>query len=233
LCMLTSGIFRDLFAFCSQLMMNLMQRLSLLSKRKPISYSTSQRMINTVNKLGCKKLEEFGQLENTYRKYLIAENVPPIDGSKIRPRNVKGAHFTHVFPESSSKPTLIANSSACAESLNLCSSDLTSDKFISLFSGNKLIPGFELPFCTNYGCHSYGQWFGQLGDGRAILLGEVASTEDSRSAWDESNYFTLALRELQLKGSGRSPYSRGFDGKAVLRSSVREFLGTLTLRNFN
>jgi len=63
-----------------------------------------------------------------------------------------------------------------------------------------------------YGCHVYGQWFGQLGDGRAINLGEV---ENSGQRF-----------ELQLKGGGRTPFSRGFDGKAVLRSCIREFLAS-------
>ena len=64
-----------------------------------------------------------------------------------------------------------------------------------------------------YGCTCYGSWFGQLGDGRAHSLGEVINEKSKRY-------------ELQLKGCGRSPFSRNFDGRAVLRSSVREFLAS-------
>ena len=81
-------------------------------------------------------------------------------------------------------------------------------------------------------CYSYGQWFGQLGDGRAIGLGEVYTLGTPLNDDDEAqvsnnrpvDYYSRHLFELQLKGSGRSPYSRGFDGRAVLRSSVREYL---------
>jgi len=177
---------------------------------------------------GCRRLEKFGRLENSYRKYLVPDDSPMMDGSKHRPHNVKGAHISNVLPEPVSNPYLIANSVPCADSLNLCTSELTTPQFVSLFSGNSLLPGLDQPFCTNYGCHSFGTWFGQLGDGRAILLGETyTNQEDIYSKWDGKHYYTLGMRELQLKGSGRSPYSRGFDGRAVLRSSVREFLGML------
>ena len=67
------------------------------------------------------------------------------------------------------------------------------------------------PYAARYGGHQFGHWAGQLGDGRAITLGEVLGPDGIR-------------RELQLKGAGRTPYSRTADGRAVLRSSVREFL---------
>ena len=66
------------------------------------------------------------------------------------------------------------------------------------------------PYAQRYGGHQFGNWAGQLGDGRAITLGEVEIGEN--------------IFELQLKGSGVTPYSRFADGKAVLRSSIREFL---------
>ena len=66
------------------------------------------------------------------------------------------------------------------------------------------------PYAQRYGGHQFGNWAGQLGDGRAITLGEVDTGEQ--------------ILELQLKGSGVTPYSRFADGKAVLRSSIREFL---------
>jgi uncharacterized protein YdiU (UPF0061 family) len=67
------------------------------------------------------------------------------------------------------------------------------------------------PFAANYGGHQFGHWAGQLGDGRAITLGETINAAGER--W-----------ELQLKGAGMTPYSRSADGRAVLRSSIREFL---------
>jgi uncharacterized protein YdiU (UPF0061 family) len=79
-----------------------------------------------------------------------------------------------------------------------------------VFGGNALLEGMQ-PFAANYGGHQFGNWAGQLGDGRAISLGEAVNARGER--W-----------ELQLKGAGPTPYSRHADGRAVMRSSVREFL---------
>ena len=79
-----------------------------------------------------------------------------------------------------------------------------------LFSGNKLLPEMQ-PYAACYGGHQFGHWAGQLGDGRVINLGEVRAIDGT--GWT-----------LQLKGAGPTPYSRHADGRAVLRSSVREFL---------
>ncbi len=89
----------------------------------------------------------------------------------------------------------------------------------AIFAGNTLLAGSE-PFATRYGGHQFGHWADQLGDGRAISLGEVrvaASAADDGAA-AERRY------ELQLKGAGVTPYSRGADGRAVLRSSIRELI---------
>jgi serine/tyrosine/threonine adenylyltransferase len=79
-----------------------------------------------------------------------------------------------------------------------------------VFGGNALLDGMQ-PYAANYGGHQFGNWAGQLGDGRAITLGETVNARGER--W-----------ELQLKGAGPTPYSRTADGRAVLRSSIREFL---------
>lgn len=213
------------------------------------------------------KLEQFGQGENTLRKYLVEYQVELMDGSHHFPRQVRKAHFTSVLPEKVPKPYLIGASRSCADMLNLDSNELTSAEFAAVFSGNKLLPSLGTPYATVYGCHSYGQWFGQLGDGRALSIGEVYTAqknniEDIYTSHRTDNSSTGAKHdtsattkhstaessttgtgagataisravdhygdhviELQLKGCGRSPYSRGFDGKAVLRSSIREFLG--------
>jgi serine/tyrosine/threonine adenylyltransferase len=89
------------------------------------------------------------------------------------------------------------------------SPDLLNDEHLSAFAGNSVLPGSD-PMATVYSGHQFGQWAGQLGDGRAIWLGEAPSKQGPQ--------------EIQLKGAGRTPYSRGGDGRAVLRSSVREYL---------
>ena len=75
--------------------------------------------------------------------------------------------------------------------------------------GNSVLSGSE-PLASVYSGHQFGQWAGQLGDGRAILLGELDTPSGGR--------------EVQLKGAGKTPYSRMGDGRAVLRSSIREYL---------
>ncbi len=87
--------------------------------------------------------------------------------------------------------------------------DWCDDDALQVFSGNAVWPGMS-PMATVYSGHQFGQWAGQLGDGRALLLGELDSA--------------IGPQELQLKGAGMTPYSRRADGRAVLRSSIREFL---------
>jgi len=105
---------------------------------------------------------------------------------------------------------LLAVATEVAEMLDLEPQMVASDAFLLAFSGHTLLPGMD-PFAMCYGGHQFGHWAGQLGDGRAINLGEVLNRRGER--W-----------MLQLKGAGPTPYSRHADGFAVLRSSVREFL---------
>jgi uncharacterized protein YdiU (UPF0061 family) len=105
---------------------------------------------------------------------------------------------------------LLAASASAARLIGLPPEALGTREFVEVFSGNRLLPGME-PYAACYGGHQFGNWAGQLGDGRAITLGEVKN--DAGQRW-----------ELQLKGAGPTPYSRTADGRAVLRSSVREFL---------
>ena len=97
-----------------------------------------------------------------------------------------------------------------ADALGLSRAFVESKEFVQVFAGNALMDGMT-PFAACYGGHQFGNWAGQLGDGRAISLGEIVNAQGAR--W-----------ELQLKGAGRTPYSRHADGRAVLRSSIREFL---------
>ena len=125
-------------------------------------------------------------------------------------RQVNGAGWSPVEPTATAGPTLIAHSLEVAEQLGINEDTVASDRFARVFSGNELIDGMQ-PHAMNYGGHQFGNWAGQLGDGRAIALGEIATPDDGHAV-------------LQLKGAGPTPYSRGADGRAVLRSSVREFL---------
>ena len=125
-------------------------------------------------------------------------------------RQVHGACYSRVTPTPVAAPHLIAFARDVAEQLDLSPATCESAEFVQVFSGNKLLDGMD-PFAMCYGGHQFGNWAGQLGDGRAIVLGEAVNRAGQRLA-------------LQLKGAGPTPYSRGADGLAVLRSSIREFL---------
>ena len=125
-------------------------------------------------------------------------------------RQVFGACYSKVLPTPVAKPNCVAYSHEVADLLDLSYELCTSNDFTQVFAGNRLANGME-SYATCYGGHQFGNWAGQLGDGRAINLGEVINQRSERWA-------------LQLKGAGATPYSRNSDGLAVLRSSVREFL---------
>lgn len=125
-------------------------------------------------------------------------------------RQVHGACYSHVMPTPVRAPRLIAWSPEVATLVGLDRQDVLDPGFAEVFGGNALMPGME-PYAACYGGHQFGNWAGQLGDGRAITLGETLNAAGER--W-----------ELQLKGAGPTPYSRRADGRAVLRSSIREFL---------
>ncbi|MEO6264797.1 MAG: protein adenylyltransferase SelO [Luteimonas sp.] len=127
-----------------------------------------------------------------------------------RPRQVHAASWSRVDPAPVAAPQLLAYSPEMATRLGFSEADVLSSQFAKVFGGNALLPGMQ-PYAANYGGHQFGHWAGQLGDGRAITLGETIDAAGER--W-----------ELQLKGAGPTPYSRTADGRAVLRSSIREFL---------
>jgi uncharacterized protein YdiU (UPF0061 family) len=122
------------------------------------------------------------------------------------PRQVSGAAYTRVAPTPVAAPRLLAWSEDLAARLGIGRPD---PALIEVLAGNRVLPGMQ-PYAARYGGHQFGHWAGQLGDGRAITLGEMLARDGSR-------------QELQLKGAGRTPYSRTADGRAVLRSSLREF----------
>lgn len=125
-------------------------------------------------------------------------------------RQVFEACFSFVNPTPVSKPKLVAYSPEVAMDLGLSDEDCQSEQFVQVFAGNQMLEGMQA-HAHCYGGHQFGNWAGQLGDGRAINLGEVLTDRGEHLA-------------LQLKGSGETPYSRSADGLAVLRSSIREFL---------
>ncbi len=114
--------------------------------------------------------------------------------------------YTPVAPQQLPEPYWIGRSPSVARALGLGDAWLGSDELLEALIGNRSIAG-TLPLASVYSGHQFGQWAGQLGDGRALLLGDTADGH-----------------EVQLKGAGRTPYSRMGDGRAVLRSSIREFL---------
>lgn len=119
------------------------------------------------------------------------------------------AFHTRLAPTPLPSPHLVAASADVAALIGLDPAETMRPEFVELFSGNRLPDGAE-PLAAVYGGHQFGSWSGRLGDGRAHLLGDV-DTPHGRL-------------ELQLKGAGPTPYSRFSDGRAVLRSSIREFL---------
>ena len=139
--------------------------------------------------------------DNTFVRDLPAD--PVTDNV---PRQVSGASYTRVAPTPVAAPRLLAWSDDLGERLGIGRPDAA---MVEVLAGNRVLPGMQ-PYAARYGGHQFGHWAGQLGDGRAITLGEVIARDGSR-------------QELQLKGAGRTPYSRTADGRAVLRSSLREF----------
>jgi len=120
------------------------------------------------------------------------------------------AFGTELAPRAVDEPHWVARSPALAGALGL-SEWLDGPEALAVLAGNAVARGTR-PFASVYSGHQFGVWAGQLGDGRALLLGEVETP--------------AGPMEIQLKGSGLTPYSRMGDGRAVLRSSIREFLGS-------
>lgn len=119
--------------------------------------------------------------------------------------------FTELRPTPLPAPHLVSLNRPLAAELGLDAARLAGEAGVAAFTGNALPEGSR-PLASVYSGHQFGVWAGQLGDGRAILLGGIETPR--------------GVQELQLKGAGRTPYSRMGDGRAVLRSSIREYLGS-------
>jgi uncharacterized protein YdiU (UPF0061 family) len=126
------------------------------------------------------------------------------------PRRAPGACYTLVDPMPVASPALLAWSDAVGRMLGASPPSSVTGEAARVLGGNRVLPGMR-PYAARYGGHQFGHWPGRLGDGRAITLGEVAGADGTPL-------------DLQLKGAGPTPYSRNGDGRAVLRSSLREFM---------
>lgn len=142
-----------------------------------------------------------------HNRFTIELPADPDETNEIR--QVSKALFSYVNPTRPSEPKLIHASKEVAELVGISANEIQSEEFVTIFSGKEILPQTR-PYAMCYAGHQFGNWAGQLGDGRAINLTEVENN---------NQFYTL-----QLKGAGKTPYSRTADGLAVLRSSIREYL---------
>lgn len=140
-------------------------------------------------------------------KNTFISNFPGDESGSVSPRQTPGVLYSKAVPTSVKNPVLLAWSDELAAQLEI---EYPDKEDIAVLGGN-LVTLTMYPYAACYAGHQFGNWAGQLGDGRAITLGE----------WETSNNKSW---ELQLKGAGPTAYSRRADGRAVLRSSVREYL---------
>lgn len=143
----------------------------------------------------------------TYKKE-FTDHFPGDESGDKKPRQTPGVLYSKAIPTPVAQPTLIAWSDELAQELGI--EKPTEQQEVDILGGNR-IADTMYPYAACYAGHQFGNWAGQLGDGRAITLGEMEAPDGK--TW-----------ELQLKGGGPTPYSRRADGRAVLRSSVREYL---------
>jgi len=137
--------------------------------------------------------------------------VSTFDGDQsgdLRSRQTPGVLYARANPTPVGNPSLLAWSEDVADELEIAGPPTPQD--IEILAGNRITASMK-PYASCYAGHQFGNWAGQLGDGRAITLGELVNSKGQ-------SY------DLQLKGAGRTPYSRHADGRAVLRSSLREYL---------
>jgi uncharacterized protein YdiU (UPF0061 family) len=137
----------------------------------------------------------------------FTEQLPGEKNTENYSRQVHHACYSFVHPKPPVKPELIHHSKEVLQSVGL---ENSSTAELTEFLSGATILAASKPFAMCYGGHQFGQWAGQLGDGRAINIAEIEH---------QTNKLTI-----QLKGAGPTPYSRGADGFAVLRSSIREYL---------
>ncbi|MBC7693115.1 MAG: YdiU family protein [Methylotenera sp.] len=140
----------------------------------------------------------------------LANSLPADPETRNFTRTVQEVSYSSVQPTPVRNPQLLGWSDSLAAELGISKPTLEDRRSVEILGGNLVLPTMK-PHAARYGGHQFGHWAGQLGDGRAITLGEALTPGKGRF-------------EYQLKGAGPTPYSRRADGRAVLRSSVREFL---------
>ncbi|KAM9712928.1 protein adenylyltransferase SelO-like [Menidia menidia] len=174
--------------------------------RRPFTNSVKPQWNKNMSDL----THSLGQFRVSCNKLIESFPIDEIDGNFVR--TVRNCIFSKSIPTPLKGPLRLAavSKDAIEEILNLDVAVTQSEDFLLYASGTKELPG-SVPIAHRYGGHQFGYWAGQLGDGRAHLLGQYLNRKGE--TW-----------ELQLKGSGKTPYSRSGDGRAVIRSSVREFL---------
>nr|XP_019958734.1 PREDICTED: uncharacterized protein LOC109639617 isoform X1 [Paralichthys olivaceus] len=169
--------------------------------------SVKSRWNATVSNL----IQDLDQFRVSCKKIIEAFPIEEVSGDFVH--TVKNCMFSKSIPTSLKGPLRLAAVSkqdVIEGNLDLDVAVTQSDDYLLYASGGRLLSG-SVPLAHRYGGHQFGYWAGQLGDGRAHFLGQYSNSKGEK--W-----------ELQLKGSGKSPYSRSGDGRAVIRSSVREFL---------
>jgi uncharacterized protein YdiU (UPF0061 family) len=129
------------------------------------------------------------------------------------------SYHSRLYPTPLPDPYLVGFNKNAARLIDLDSAEISRDDFAEHFCGNRMLAGTE-PLSMLYAGHQFGHFVQQLGDGRAILLGEIRNS--AGELWD-----------MQLKGAGITPYSRQGDGRAVLRSSIREYLCSEAMHGLN
>ncbi len=138
----------------------------------------------------------------------FVQNFKGDETGSTQPRQTPGMFYSTALPTPVKKVALLAWSDDLAKELEIEKPVEGID--IDILGGNRITPTMK-PYAASYAGHQFGNWAGQLGDGRAITLGEIKTSKGK-------------VYELQLKGPGQTAYSRRADGRAVLRSSVREYL---------
>ncbi len=147
---------------------------------------------------------------STRQRPLFSLDELPLENSYT---SLPASFYTRLQPTPLSRPYMVCGSASAAALIGLDPAEFARQEFIDAVSGNR-VPAQSQPLAAVYSGHQFGVWAGQLGDGRAILLGDI----------DAPGAAAPGKLELQLKGAGMTPYSRMGDGRAVLRSSIREFL---------
>ena len=129
------------------------------------------------------------------------------------------SHFSPVMPSRLLDPVVVSSNKLLAEELGIDPDNLDSPEMLEVMSGNFMTANIK-PIALVYSGHQFGVWAGQLGDGRAMTLGELPVANEGTVIGQADS----ELWDIQLKGAGPTPYSRFADGRAVLRSSIREYL---------